>query len=254
MPKSIQFIRAVAILALACFLQAGVLPSILAAETPPCPYDRAKPTLDSARISFKSLNYKCAEQEILDVLTNPNLTIEEKADAHVLLAAVYFAMLKNDTEKRDRVIAQFKEAFKAYREWKGELDISSTEFIDMMKQAQDQVDREATASPAETTTTTTTAPPPTEAAKPTTETTKPVVAEQPKDTTKTIPITLSTEQKVKVAEGKSKPFYTKWWAIVLGVGLVAGAVALAGGGGDNGGGGGTVLDTLPSFPDNPPGK
>ncbi|MDD4052720.1 MAG: hypothetical protein PHR28_12590, partial [candidate division Zixibacteria bacterium] len=203
------------------------------------------PTLESARISFKSLNYRCAEQEIEDVLKISSLTIEEKADAHILLAAVYFAMLKNDTEKRDRVIDQFKEAFKAYREWKGELDISSTEFIDMMKQAQEQVDKEAAAAPP-----TTTAPPAvTEAPK---ETTTPVVTEQPKDTTKTMAIAPAAEE--KAAEGKSKPLYTKWWAIVLGVGLVAGAVALAGGGGGDNGGGGTVLDTLPNFPDHPSGK
>jgi hypothetical protein len=248
MPKNNQFIRIVAVLALACFLQAGVLPSIGSAQTPQCPYDRAKPTLESARISFKSLNYRCAEQEIEDVLKNPALSIEEKADAHVLLAAVYFAMLKNDTEKRDRVINQFKEAFKAYREWKGELDISSTEFIDMMKQAQDQVDKEATAAPPATATTTT----PTEAAKPTTDIEKPVVAEQPKDTTRTTAIAPATQ--AETAKEGGKPFYTKWWAILLGVGLVAGAVALAGGGGGDGGGGGGTLDTLPDFPDPPSGK
>jgi hypothetical protein len=245
MPKSNQFIRAIAVVALACFLQAGVLPSISSAQTPQCPYDRAKPTLESARISFKSLNYRCAEQEIQDVLKNSALTIEDKADAHILLAAVYFAMLKNDTEKRDRVIDQFKEAFKAYREWKGELDISSTEFIDMMKQAQEQVDKEAATAPP---TTTTTAPGTTEAPK---ETITPVVTEQPKDTTKTTAIAPATGE--KAAGGGGKPLYTKWWAIVLGIGLVAGAVALAGGGGGDGGGG-TVLDTLPNFPDHPAGK
>ena len=239
MPKSNQFIRAVAVAALACFLQASVLPSISSAQTPQCSYDRAKPTLESARISFKSLNYRCAEQEIQDVLTNPALSIEDKADAHILLAAVYFAMLKNDTEKRDRVIDQFKEAFKAYREWKGELDISSTEFIDMMKQAQEQVDKEAATAPPTTT----------EAPK---ETTTPVVTEQPKDTAKTIAIAPATEE--KAAEGGGKPLYTKWWAIVLGIGLVAGAVALAGGGGGDNGGGDGVLDTLPNFPDHPSGK
>lgn len=252
MRKNNRFIRTVAVLALACFLQAGVLPSIGSAQTSPCPYDRAKPTLESARISFKSLNYRCAEQEIQDVLKNPALSIEDKADAHVLLAAVYFAMLKNDTEKRNRVIDQFKEAFKAYREWKGELDISSTEFIDMMKQAQEQVDKEAAAAPPVTTTTTTT-PPPTEPTPPTTEAPKPVVTEQPKDTTRTTAIA-PAPQKAAAEEG-GKPLYTKWWAIALGIGLVAGAVALAGGGGgDDGGGGGGVLDTLPNFPDPPPGK
>lgn len=51
---------------------------------------------------------------------------------------------------------------------------------------------------------------------------------------------------------KSKPWYSKWWAIALGVGLVAGAVVVAtGGGGDDGGNGGVVVDTLPSFPDPP---
>lgn len=248
MPKNSHFFRAVSVAVLVCFLHLTVLPSILSAQTLQCPYDRAKPTLESARISFKSLNYRCAEQELQDVLKNTALTIEDKADAHVLLAAVYYAMLQNDTEKRNRVIEQFKAAFMAYREWKGELDISSTEFFDMMKQAQEQVDKEATAAPPTTTTTT----PPPATTEPTTETTAPTLKEQPQDTTRTTATIQPTEEK---AAGGGKPFYTKWWAIALGIGLVAGAVALGGGGGgDDGGGGGGTLDTLPNFPDPPTGK
>ncbi len=242
MPKNSHFFRAVSMAVLVCFLHLTVLPSILSAQTLQCPYDRAKPSLESARIAFKSLNYRCAEQELQDLLKNPALTIEDKADAHVLLAAVYYAMLQNDTEKRNRVIEQFKAAFMAYREWKGELDISSTEFFDMMKQAQDQVDKEATAAPPTTTTTT----PPTA-----TETTTPAAKEQPQDTAKTTAVIQPSEEK---AGGGGKPFYTKWWAIALGIGLVAGAVALGGGGGSDDGGGGGPLDTLPNFPDPPTGK
>jgi hypothetical protein len=56
-------------------------------------------------------------------------------------------------------------------------------------------------------------------------------------------------------EGKKekKAWYKNWWAIALGVGVVAGAVALAGGGG--GDGGGTTPDQpLPGFPPPPAGK
>jgi hypothetical protein len=216
--------RIIGVIALVCFIQGVVLPVAARGQTPECPYDRTKPSLDNARISFKSLDYHCAEQEIMDYLNLGNLTIEQRADAHVLLAAVYYAKSKNDSEKKKLVISQFKEAFRAYRDWRGELDISSTEFIEMMNEAKDQVDQE-------------------EAQKEE----KPVITE-PTPAEETPVVTTITPQ-------ESKPWYKNWWAIALGVGVVAGAVVLAAGGGSEGGGeggGGTVTDTLPTAP-NPPG-
>lgn len=215
--------RIIGVIALVCFIYGVVLPAAARGQTPECPYDRAKPSLDNARISFKSLDYHCAEQEIMDYLNLGDLTIEQRADAHVLLAAVYYAKSKNDSEKKKLVINQFKEAFRAYREWRGQLDVSSTEFIEMMNEAKDQVDEEESQK---------------EAAP---EITKPTPAEE-------TPVVTS------VTSGKSKPWYKQWWAIAAGVGVVAGAVVLAagGGGGEEGGGGGGVTDTLPSAPNIPP--
>lgn len=215
--------RIIGVIALVCFICGIVLPAAARGQTPECPYDRTKPSLDNARISFKSLDYHCAEQEIMDYLNLSDLTIEQRADAHVLLAAVYYAKSKNDSEKKKLVINQFKEAFRAYRDWRGELDISSTEFIEMMNEAKDQVDQEEAQKKQEPVIT----PPPAE--------------EKPALTT------ITTEA--------GKPWYKQWWAIALGVGVVAGVVVLAagGGGGNEGGGGGGVIDTLPSAPD-PPAK
>jgi hypothetical protein len=209
--------RVTGIILLTCFLHMIIFPGLSTAQAPECPYDRANPSLDHARISFKSLDYRCAEQEIEDFLKLTDISTEERADAHVLLAAVYYAKSKNEGEKRELVIEQFKEAFRAYREWRGELDISSSEFIDMMNEAKKQVDQEEE---------------------------EEVIAE-PVIEEKT-PTTTTYEEK--------KPWYTKWWAIGLGVGLVAGAVVVLGGGGDDDGGdgGGAVTDTLPGFPTTPP--
>lgn len=220
--------RAVALIMMACFLNT-ILPSAISGQTSGCNYDRNDPSLESARISFKSLNYLCAEEEIEACLQKPDITLEERADAHVLLAAVYYAKVKNEGEKRNRVIEQFKQAFRSYRDWKGELDISSTEFIEMMNEAQKQVDTELRQAE--------------EAAQ-----------EKEKEEPVVTPIEPTVNAGTTTAKA-AKPWYTKWWAIGLGVGLVAGAVVLAsGGGGDGDGGGDGGNEPLPDFPDPPSSK
>ena len=152
---------------------------------------------------------------MLDYLKQDKLTLEQKSDAHILLATVYYAMLKDDTEKRNRVMEQFTAAFKAYRDWRGELDIKSPEFAELMDQAKTEVDKEAAE--------------------------KQAAEARAQDTTKLVS---TPPQKTG-----GKPWYTKWWAIALGVGVVAGvAVAVAGGGGSNGP---APVDTLPTFPPPP---
>ncbi len=112
-----------------------------AAQDTGCNYDRTAPSLDNARLNFKSLNYRCAELELLDRLRNVSLSLKEKADAHVLLAAVYYAMeYKSDGERRNKVVEQFTAAFKQYREWKGTLDVDASEFAEMMEDAKRRVD------------------------------------------------------------------------------------------------------------------
>jgi len=212
-----RIFRTVALILMVCYTQAFFLPNFIMAQAPPCAYDKKAPSVENARRNFKGLNYKCAEQELTDFLKQDKLSLEAKSDAHILLATVYYAMLKDDTEKRDRVMEQFKEAFKAYREWRGELDIKSPEFAGLMDQAKEQVDKETAE--------------------------KQAAQKQAQDSAK--------QAAVSEAKTGGKPWYTKWWAIGLGVGVVAGvAVALAGGGG----GGGTTPttdETLPTFPDPP---
>ncbi len=242
--------RAVVRLLVFCFLSTMLLSTPGLTKPVDCPYDKANPSLENARLSFRTLNYACAEQEIEAFLLLEEITIEEKADAHVLLAAVYYAKLKNDADKRNQVINQFKEAFKAYRAWKGDLDISSTEFFEMMQTAQTMVDQEAEDAPAEQE-----AEPPVVVEKPAEDDDKQEIAaivelpedEKEEDVVTTMPPYQGDEDTQVKA---SKPWYKKWWAIGLGVGLIA-VVAVAAGGGGGSDDGGTVDTDLPDFPDPP---
>ncbi|MCX6828154.1 MAG: hypothetical protein NT002_02575 [candidate division Zixibacteria bacterium] len=112
------------------------------ARSAECKFDRKNPNITNARINFKTLNYECAEEELGLLLRDTTLSYQDKANAHVLLAAVYYARLKNDSDMKTRVIDQFKEAFRTYRNWRGELDIKSTDFEDLMNEARQQLDQE----------------------------------------------------------------------------------------------------------------
>lgn len=230
MIKKTMLTRVVALTLLLAFLQFQFSPLPLMAEETECDYDRNKPSLDNARKNFLALNYDCAEQELNDLLAKGTLETEDKADAHVLLAEVYYAKVRNDQEKRQKVIEQFVAAFDAYRQWKGELNIKSPEFMAMMKDAQVLVDEKAEEEPV---------------AEPAEEET---VAEKPAEVEPTEETGVPT---TTIEAKKSKPFYKQWWAYALGVGVVAGVILLAGGGGDEDGP--EPVDTLPSFPD-PPAK
>lgn len=112
----------------------------LSAQDVGCNYDRTAPSMESARLNFKSLNYRCAELELLDRLRMSSMSIQEKADVYVLLAAVYYAMNSDTDERRDKVLEQFKAAFAEYRDWKGTLDIASSDFAELMEEAKRAVD------------------------------------------------------------------------------------------------------------------
>jgi len=112
------------------------------ARSAECKFDRKNPNITNARINFKTLNYECAEEELGLLLRDTTLSFQDKANAHVLLAAVYYARLKNDSAMKGRVIDQFKEAFRTYRDWRGDLDIKSTDFEDLMNEARQQLDQE----------------------------------------------------------------------------------------------------------------
>jgi hypothetical protein len=118
-------------------------PSDSSAQMPQCGYDRAVPSLDHARFSFRTANYVCAELELRDLLSIDTLDLKQKADAHVLLAAVYYAMLSGKNQQRDKALEQFSAAFKAYRDWKGELDIKSEDFQALMDEAKRRIEAQS---------------------------------------------------------------------------------------------------------------
>jgi len=192
MNKNVLLSRFTVVVMLISYVIAAILPvGAMAQEAAGCPYDQEAPSLEHARQTFKALNYNCAEMEINDLLKIDTLSLEDKANAHVLMAAVYYAKLKDSKEKRQKVVEQFAKAFRSYTNWSGDLDIKSTEFISMMEQAKELVDMEITA------------------------------PEKPD---------LDTLVAVPTLKGEGKPWYKQWWAIGLGVGVVAGAVILLGGG------------------------
>ena len=207
MHKRVLLFRFSLTLVLISHLVVMVLPiGVLAQESINCPYDKNAPTLDHARQTFKGLNYNCAELELDDLLKDGSLTLEEKADAHVLMAAVYYAKLKDTKEKRSKVIEQFAQAFRSYADWSGDVDIKSTEFLSMMEQAKSLVNTE--------------------------------IKTPDIDTLVAIP---------KLDSGEKKAWYTQWWAIGLGVGVVA-VVLLGGGGSDDPAPPDTTLATFPPLP------
>jgi hypothetical protein len=200
------------LMTLAVFLHAILFPVLSHAQAVDCNYDPASPSIENARKNFKITNYVCAEKELKDFLAQEDITLEDRANAHVLLASVYYAMMRDDEAKSQKVTEQFVAAFKAFRAWKGNVDIKSPEFLALMEKAKEMVDQESQV--------------------------KKAALEQ-----------VPTAETMMPQETKSKPWYKKWWVLGLGVGVIAGAVVIAGGGG---GGGETPTDnTLPGFPGTP---
>lgn len=203
--------KTTACVTLSVFLVSLILPDLICAQTTNCGYDAANPSVENARKNFKITNYPCAEEELNLLLADQTISLQERADAHVLLASVYYAMMRDDDEKSRKVTEQFVEAFKAFRAWKGDVDIKSPEFLSMMENARELVDKQEEAKEA-------------------------AVAQIPE-----------TDMPA-LSDGGGKPWYKKWWAIGLGVGVVAAvAVAVSGGGEDTP----PEDQTLPGFPGTP---
>jgi hypothetical protein len=214
--------RSLSILMLAVFAQGVVLPYVAhAQDTFDCAYNRNQPTLENARLLFKITDYRCAEMELKDLLASDSLGLQTRADAHVLLAAVYYAKLRDEEEKESKVMAELVAAFKAFREWRGELDIKSEEFRSLLEKAKKKVDEQAEQ--------------------------EAQAAVEDTTTTEQEPAAMTDTWSQKKTE--KKPWYKKWWVLGLGVGVVAtGVVLAAGGGGDDGG---TEAQPLPGFPGHP---
>lgn len=112
-----------------------------------CNYDTVNPSIASARSSLKALNYACAEQELTRLLKSDttNLTLENRASAHILLGTVYYLMAQQLERQRERILNEFVEAFRVYRMWSGSLEIELSELREILNEARDQVEREAQA-------------------------------------------------------------------------------------------------------------
>ncbi|MEW5874714.1 MAG: hypothetical protein AB1752_05985 [Candidatus Zixiibacteriota bacterium] len=190
-----------------------LLPDAIRAQGSGCGYDRGRPTVAGARTSFQVFDFECAERELNDVLKQGNLTSATRAEAHALLAAVHYQSTQDSTHRREKVLGQLREVFKADAEWRGTLDIQGPEFLGLVDQARRDVERSAAKPPA--------------TAK--TETPK---MERPVDVQPT---------------GKSGGGSKKWIYVALGAGVI-GVAALALGGG---GGGGATDQNLPDFPPHP---
>lgn len=206
MKKNLMAFRSIIFFILLSYVMTLCPAGLVMAQVNECGYDPANPDLEHARQSFRQINYACAEQELNDLLAQENLDLEVKANAHVLLAAVYYTILRDAQDKEQKVVEEFAQAFRVYQDWSGDLDIKSSRFEELMEKARTQVDTEEAQAPEP-------------------------APEQPKE-----------------SSVKKKPWYTKWWAIALGVGLVAVVVVAASGGGGDGGG---TSEPLPDFPDTP---
>ena len=109
-----------------------------------CAYDMANPSIASARSSLKALNYGCAEQELIHLLKSDttNLTLENRASAHVLLGTVYYLMAQQLEKQRERILNEFVEAFRVYRMWSGSLELELSELREILDEARNQVEEE----------------------------------------------------------------------------------------------------------------
>ncbi|MCB2230300.1 hypothetical protein KQH82_06265 [bacterium] len=69
----------------------SITSSLAIAQANNCTFDRQNPTLESARSSFGKLDYDCAREELLALLDIEGIQDNVAADAHGLLAAIYFS-------------------------------------------------------------------------------------------------------------------------------------------------------------------
>lgn len=205
-------------------LAVSQLPTVANAQTgesdePECMFDTEAPTVLSARASFRAADYACAEKELTALLSEERLGRGTRANAHMLLAEVYFESTDDAAVRRQKVREQFVKGLQASPGWAGSFDVTNSSFLSIYNDAREMVDYINRTAP--------------ESAMPQSDTIITAAAE---------PVT--TEH--------GKPWYRKWWALGSGVGIVAlGAVLLVGGGSSADGGGTVETDTLPDFPPPP---
>ena len=194
----------------------AINPCFLIAQTAECKYPGGLPTVENARLSFRSADLVCAKKELKDILTREGISRKTRADAHMLLASVYYIEETDDITRRIKVKQEIVEVFLAYRDWQGQFEIRSSEFRKIFSDARELAEWKYQNSP-----------------------------DLQNDYEKQLLLIDATEQKTT----ENKKWYSKWWAIGSGIGIIAMAAILMSGSNDN-----TTslpIDTLPPFPDRP---
>ena len=219
MPRQIMH-RPLTALVMTMYFCAFAWPGHVAAQTPECGYDRSAPSLASARASFQEFDFACAERELGDLLKVPKLAVGIQADAHALLAAIYFQTLPDNQNRREKVIEEFRRTYSLRPDWKGQPEIQTPAFRDLMTEAKRQVDQLS------------------QKEKPAT----PSGGASDKSTP-------AVKETKPTGGGKSKK---TWLYVAAGAAAVGVAVLALGGGGGGGGNGGG--EGLPYFPPPPGGS
>jgi len=132
-PSSPVFFTALIIALSLCALRS------ISAEEDHCDYDRNTPAIEHARSLYTNLEFKCAELEANDYLMKPGRSSKEKADAHLLLAAIYSYLYRDEGERVKKVRDQFRMAFDVCPDWHGVPDKITRSFIVMMEDVRNEV-------------------------------------------------------------------------------------------------------------------
>ncbi len=206
---------AVVSILLMAYLCVTLVPESAQGQATDCAYDRRAPTIASARASFQEFDFVCAEREVADLLKAATFDAGTQADAHALLAAIHFQTLPDTKNRREKVIEDFRRTFSLRPDWRGQLEVQTPAFRDLMTEAKRQVEQLRQKDKP--------APPP-----------SPTPAKQ-------TPRTADTQSDSK---GSSK----KWILVAVGAAAVGVAVLALGGGG-----GTTSTGDLPAFPPHPGG-
>jgi len=202
----------------------------VSAQVGACGFDPQAPTLEHAKELMVGLNLDCAEQEVTSFMSIGNKPPEEMANAHILLAAVYYTQLRR---KDVKITSNLQQAFRIMPDWDGTSPLKRAEFLDMLEEAERTVQADIES----------------DRQRQATEDSIRIAQEQA-DSIRAV-YEADSLATIAASEEGSKHWYKKWWAIASGVGVVAIAVGVALAGGGGGGDDGTT-GQLPDFPD-PPG-
>ena len=209
--------RNIVFIVITVYIFSLLAPSLTMAQSEYCIYDRKTPMVESARESFRSKDYECAQWELNDLLVQKKVNPEIRADALLLLAQVNYMMIEDKQEKRSTVRKNLITAFRTYPDWDGQLEIRSSEFFNLINDSKDIARRLGQFPPD-------------------------ILAEED-----------SLIEAAAFEEPEKKAWYKKWWVFGSGLGVMALAVVLLSGG-DEKIEEPVVLDTLADFPPSPGGQ